>query len=67
MDYRPFGRIWTMEMHRSADNGKQGSFASRRMVFYGWSSDSSRVYVRPGKNPEGPVKAVLVPPQEYGG
>lgn len=35
-----------MEMYRSYDNKKLGSFASHRLDFNGWCPDSSGVYVR---------------------
>jgi len=69
MNHKPLLRLWIMEMYRSSGNGILGTYASHHMEFAGWRSDSSRLYVRRAGsrwlNLGGPMKAVMVPPQEY--
>lgn len=81
MRYQKFGWLWVMEMYRTSDNKRLGSYASHILLFHGWKSDSSGVYIkRLGSNTsdgggfwnpyrsinfDRPVKVALVPLKEY--
>lgn len=39
-------RLWIMEMYRTSDNNLLGTYASHKIDFYGWRTNSSGVYVK---------------------
>lgn len=78
MRYIPNFRLWVMDMYRTLDNKKIGSFASHKIRFLGFRPDSSGVYVQrlgytwgtgnwigPSIDMSRPLVVALVPEKEY--
>ncbi|HBV98681.1 MAG: hypothetical protein JL50_17370 [Peptococcaceae bacterium BICA1-7] len=81
MKYIKLLDLWVVEMYRSHDNKRIGSFASHRLDFNGWCADSGGVAVRRlgassgssifislnifSYNFSGPLLVAMVPNKEY--
>lgn len=80
MRYQKAGWLWIMDMYRTSDNIKLGSYASHKLLFHGWRLNSSGVYVQrlgystsrgsfwdptPSINFDRPMVVALVPKKEY--